>query len=110
MIQIDDNIDVSLLYDDMPDLEIIDDDYEYSDAKKQEVEIKVLETYLGKDDDDEGVDLAQLYMDKTGQTWIRAKTSVLQELAHKAEGDKLKVILPEIFKEYKEIFSKKASE
>ena len=48
-------------------------------------------------------------MDETGQTWIRAKTSVSQELAHKAEEDKPKVVLPEIYKKYEEIFSKKAS-
>ena len=84
MIQRDNVIDVSIFYNDMPSLEIVDDNYKYTDVKKQEVEIEVLRTYLDKNDyEDEGVDLARLYTDKSGQTWIRAKTSVSQELAYK---------------------------
>ena len=95
----------------MLNLEFTDDDHEYTDAEQQEVEIDALRTYLGKDDnEDEDVDLARLYTDETGQTWIGAKTSISQELTHKAEGDKPKVILPEIYKEFEDIFSKKASE
>ena len=111
LIQNDDDVEVSFLFNNMSNLEFTDSDYKYMNTEWQEVKIDALRTYLGKDDnEDEGVDLAQLYMDETGQIWIRAKISVSQELAHKAEGDKPKVILLEIFKEYKEIFSKKASE
>jgi len=56
------------------------------------------------------IDLMKTYLDDEDEVWIKAKTSISQELAHKTIDDKAKVELPEVYAEYKTVFKKEASE
>ena len=51
-----------------------------------------------------------LFEEGDEEIFIRAKTSISQELAHKTEGEKTKIILPEEYEEYRSVFEKKPSE
>jgi len=44
------------------------------------------------------------------KVWIKAKTSISQELAHKTIDDNAKVKLPEVYAEYRMVLEKEASE
>ena len=59
-------------------------------------EIDVLRAYLGKDEEED--------------IWIKAKTSISQDLVHKAESGKPKVELPAAFEDYRDVFEKEPSE
>jgi len=61
---------------------------------EEELKIKLMKTYL--DDEDE--------------VWIKAKTLISQELAHKTIDNKAKVELSEVYAEYRTVFKKEASE
>jgi len=56
------------------------------------------------------IDLMKTYLDDEDEVWIKAKTLISQELAHKTIDDKAKVELPEVYAEYKTVFKKEASE
>jgi len=56
------------------------------------------------------IDLMKTYLDNEDEVWIKAKTSISQELAHKTIDDKAKVELPEVYAEYRMVFEKEASE
>jgi len=56
------------------------------------------------------IDLMKTYLDDEDEVWIKAKTSISQELAHKTIDDKAKVELPEVYAEYRMVFEKEASE
>jgi len=61
---------------------------------EEELKINLMRTYLGDED----------------EVWIKAKTSISQELSHKMIDDKAKVELPEAYAEYRMGFEKEASE
>jgi len=56
------------------------------------------------------IDLMKTYLNNKDEVWIKAKTSISQELAHKTINDKAKVKLPEVYAEYRMVFEKEASE
>jgi len=56
------------------------------------------------------INLMKTYLDDEDEVWIKAKTSISQELAHKTIDDKAKVELPEVYAEYRMVFEKEASE
>jgi len=57
------------------------------------------------------VDINSIQMnDDEDEVWIKAKTSISQELAHKTIDNKAKVELPEVYAEYRMVFEKEASE
>jgi len=56
------------------------------------------------------IDLMKTYLDDEDEVWIKAKTSISQELAYKTIDDKAKVELPEVYAEYRTVFEKEASE
>jgi len=56
------------------------------------------------------IDLMKTYLDDEDKVWIKAKTSISQELAHQTIDDKAKVELPEVYAEYRTVFEKEASE
>jgi len=50
------------------------------------------------------------FLNDEDEVWIKAKTLISQELAHKMINDKAKVELPEVYAEYGMVFEKEASE
>ena len=46
------------------------------------------------------INLMKPYLDDEDEVWIKAKTSISQELAYKMINDKAKVELPEVYTEY----------
>jgi len=56
------------------------------------------------------IDLIKTYLDNEDEVWIKAKTLISQELAHKTIDNKAKVELPEVYAEYRMVFEKEASE
>jgi len=56
------------------------------------------------------IDLMKTYLNDEDEVWIKAKTSISQELVHKTIDDKAKVKLPEVYAEYRMVFEKEASE
>ena len=56
------------------------------------------------------IDLMKTYLDNEDEVWIKAKTSISQELAHKMIDDKSKVELPEVYAKYRMVFEKEVSE
>ena len=48
------------------------------------------------------------YLDDEDEVWIKAKTSISQELAHKTIDNKAKVKLPKVYAEYRMVFKKEA--
>jgi len=56
------------------------------------------------------IDLMRTYLGDKDEAWIKAKTSISQELSHKMINDKAKVELPEVYAEYRMVFEKEASE
>ena len=56
------------------------------------------------------IDLMKTYLDNEDEVWIKAKTSISQELVHKTINDKAKVKLPEVYAEYRMVFEKEDSE
>jgi len=46
------------------------------------------------------------YLNDEDKVWIKAKTSISQELAHKMINNKAKVELPEVYTEYRMVFKK----
>jgi len=56
------------------------------------------------------IDLMRTYLGDEDEVWIKAKTSISQELSHKTINDKAKVELPEVYAEYRTVFEKEASE
>jgi len=56
------------------------------------------------------IDLIKTYLDDEDEVWIKAKTSISQELVHKTIDDKAKVELSEVYAEYRMVFEKEASE
>jgi len=56
------------------------------------------------------INLMKTYLDDEDEVWIKAKTSISQELAYKTIDNKAKVKLPEVYAEYKTVFEKEASE
>jgi len=50
------------------------------------------------------------YLDDEDEVWIKAKTSISQELVHKMIDDEAKVELPKVYAEYRTVFEKEASE
>src|SRR6202023_1342438 len=61
-------------------------------------DVDVLRAYIDIDDED----------DKN--VWIKAKTSISQELSYKPENKKAKIELPEAYEEYRSVFEKEPSE
>ena len=55
-------------------------------------------------------DLMKTYLNNEDEVWIKAKTSISQELAYKTIDDKAKVNLPNVYAEYRMVFEKEASE
>jgi len=55
------------------------------------------------------IDLMKTYLDDEDEVWIKAKTSISQELVHKTINDKAKVNLPKVYTEYRMVFEKEAS-
>jgi len=47
------------------------------------------------------IDLIKTYLDDEDEVWIKAKTLMSQELAHKMINNKAKVELPEVYAEYR---------
>jgi len=56
------------------------------------------------------IDLMKTYLSDEDKVWIKAKTSISQELSHKIIDDKAKVELPEVYAEYRIVFKTEASE
>ena len=56
------------------------------------------------------IDLMKTYLNDEDKVWIKAKTLISQELAHKTIDDKAKVELPEVYAKYRMVFEKEASE
>jgi len=56
------------------------------------------------------IDLMKTYLDDEDEVWIKAKTSIFQELVHKTIDDKAKVELPDVYAECRMVFKKEASE
>jgi len=52
------------------------------------------------------IDLMKTYLDDEDEVWIKAKTSISQELVHKTIDDKAKVELSEVYAEYRTVFEK----
>jgi len=55
------------------------------------------------------INLIKMYLDDDDEVWIKAKTSIFQELAHKTINNNAKVKLPEVYAEYRMVFEKEAS-
>jgi len=55
------------------------------------------------------INLMKTYLDNEDGVWIKAKTLISQELAHKMIDDKAKVELPEVYAKYRTVFKKEAS-
>jgi len=53
------------------------------------------------------IDLMKTYLDNKDGVWIKAKTSISQELVHKTIDNKTKVKLPEVYAEYRMVFKRK---
>jgi len=56
------------------------------------------------------INLMKIYLNDEDEVWIKAKTSISQELAHKTINNKAKVKLPKVYAEYRMVFEKEASE
>jgi len=56
------------------------------------------------------INLMKTCLDDEDEVWIKAKTSISQELVHKTIDDKAKVELPEVYAKYRTVFKKEASE
>ena len=54
--------------------------------------------------------LIESSLEDENKIWIKAKTSISQELAHQHIDDKAKIELPEAYTEYRTMFEKEASE
>ena len=80
----------------------------------EEEEIGMLRMYVDEEDNEEvwiQTLLERLDGIEDDKTWIRAKASISQEFAHKAEvNGPTKVILPKSYAKYRDIFEKKPSE
>ena len=61
-------------------------------------EIDILRAYIDIDDEDDR------------DIWIKAKTSISQELSYNPENEKAKIELPEAYEEYRSVFEKGPSE
>ena len=70
---------------------------------KEEVDVRNLRSYLGKEDEEN---------EKKEQEWIwvRTKRSISHKLAQKLAKEGPKVKLPKAFKDYQSVFEKKSSE
>jgi len=55
------------------------------------------------------IDLMKTYLDDEDEVWIKAKTSISQELAHKMMDNKAKVELLKVYAEYRTVCEKEAS-
>jgi len=55
------------------------------------------------------IDLMRTYLGNEDKVWIKAKTSISQELSHKTIDDKAKVELLKVYTEYRTVFKKEAS-
>jgi len=56
------------------------------------------------------IDLMRTYLGDEDEVWIKAKTLISQELAHKTIDNKAKVKLPKVYAEYRTVFKKEPSE
>ena len=73
-------------------------------------EIDLLQAYLGKEDENKiypELDEEEIEVNKI---WIQVKKSISQELTHNSSTEGPKVILPEAYTEYKDVFDKKTSQ
>ena len=83
----------------------------YSKEEKDDKdEINLLWAYLGKEDEDEEYPEMDEEEIEVNKIWIQVKKSISQELAHNSSTERPKVLLPEMYAEYKDVFDKKVSQ
>ena len=83
----------------------------YSEEEKDnEDKIDLLRAYLGKEDENEEYPEMDEEEIEVNKIWIQVKKSISQELAHNSSTERPKVLLPEMYAKYKDVFDKKASQ